>query len=153
MRWRANLLIACWLIWAFPRPEPFAGKADRSITWTPGENPLSLRYIGILRVGFQCKEPKVQVADARWPCTDGELRRRAIGWDRAGNLRDLLVEFRFRDIAPHTSKALLSIEHVLTREAAVAGTFFDRCESQIGSSGIDQERLVALGAVQFAHRL
>jgi hypothetical protein len=68
------------------------------------------------------------------------------------NLRDLLAEFFFRDVVAYTSEALLSIKDVLMREAAVASDFLNRCESQIGSSSIDRECLVPLGAVQFAQQ-
>src|SRR5208283_5815852 len=61
MRWRANLPTACWLIWVCPSPTPFAGRADGSITWPPRKNRPHANIIGILRLGFQCREPKVRV--------------------------------------------------------------------------------------------
>src|SRR5580700_9065289 len=76
MKWLANLPIACWLIWALRSLTPFAGKADQSITWRSRDKVSRLSVsIGIPDSGgFQCREPKVQGADARRTCTGGEVR-------------------------------------------------------------------------------
>src|ERR1700690_3278628 len=72
MSWPASLFIACWPIWAFPSPRPFAGRADGSTTWPPLENPLHPRDIGRTNTGFQCREPKVLGADIPRTCPGGD---------------------------------------------------------------------------------
>src|SRR5580700_2024880 len=49
MRWRANLPIACWLIWAFLSPRPFVGKAEISTTWRPREKSPPSSVISVSR--------------------------------------------------------------------------------------------------------